>query len=92
MDIIEFFIYGIFFVILFLVFRNEFTSHFYKNNTCDSCKQDLCYPINPKEYKGYWGFRPYKGLLGHINPLWYYPYPYPTPTDYDSCSSKSNLK
>lgn len=53
MDIIEYFIYAIFFVILLMVFRNEFmnlyedfNSHFYKNtnnlNTiCDSCNQNL---------------------------------------------------
>lgn len=103
MDIIEFFIYGIFFAILFIVFRNEFmnlgeefTSHFSNymgtNTTCNSCKQGLWYPFNPKEYYGYWGFKPYKGLWDHINPWWYYPYPYPTPIDYYSCSSKSNLK
>jgi hypothetical protein len=104
MDIIEFFIYGIFFVILFMVFRNEFmnlgeefTSHFLNNinntnTTCDSCKQGLWYPFNPKEYHGYWGFIPYKGLWGHINPWWYYPYPYPTPIDYNSYPPKSNLK
>jgi hypothetical protein len=105
MDIIEFFIYGIFFIILFIVFRNEFmnideefTSYFYKNNnnnnnsntTCDSCKQGLWYPFNPEEYYGYWGFKPYKGLWGHINPWWYYPYPYPTPIDYHSCPTSLN--
>ena len=104
MNIIDFFVYGIFFVILFIVFRNEFmnlserfTSHFLndinKSNTnCDSCKQGLWYPFNPKEYAGYWGFIPYKGLYGHINPWFYYPYPYPTPIDYQSQQSKSNLK
>lgn len=54
MDIIEIFIYGIFFVILFIVFRNEFmnlgekfTTHFFynfnnTNNTNNSCNLERC--------------------------------------------------
>lgn len=64
----------------FINLYEEFTSHFLNNinnTTCDSCKQDLWYPFNPKEYHGYWGFIPYKGLWGKINPWWYYPYSYP---------------
>lgn len=51
-------------------------------------KWGLWYPLDPSEYNGYWGFRPYKGLWKHINPWWYYPYPYPTPINYlqDSCT------
>jgi len=74
MDVIEFFIYVIFFVILFIVFKNEFmnlceefTSHFLNNinntnTTCDTCKQCLWYLFNPKEYLGNWGFKAYKRL------------------------------
>lgn len=114
MDLLEIFMYGLFFVVLYWAFANEFTSSSdsskqleqterfvsnleqeqqeqqeQDNGTC-KFKQGLWYPLDPAAYYGYWGFRPYKGLWGKINPWWYYPYPYPTPINYqtDSCVSK----
>ncbi len=103
MNLLEFLLIGIFFVILFIVFDNEFTNPFINlrepylsvhQSTIDNCKltpklkSGSWYPFNPSNYYGYWGFQPYKGLWGHINPWWYYPYPYPTPIDYYSCDNK----
>lgn len=114
MDLLEIFMYGLFFIVLYWAFADEFISSSNSSNQLEqterfvsnleqeqqeqqeqdkrNCglKQGLWYPLNPEAYYGYWGFRPYKGLLGKINPWWYYPYPYPTPVDYqtDSCVSK----
>lgn len=91
MDLLEIIIVGIFFVVLFFAFKDDFTSAI-KNNEYffsidteinNKLKHGLYYPFNPSDYNNnYWGFRPYKGLWGNINPWWYYPYPYPLPIDY----------
>lgn len=95
--------YGLFFIVLYWAFADEFVSSSNSYNQLErfnsnleqykktwELKQGLVYPLDPAAYYGYWGFRPYKGLWGKINPWWYYPYPYPTPINYqtDSCVSK----
>lgn len=89
MELLELFIIGLFFVVLFMAFRNEFVNqnedYFTSNLTTNNF-----YPLNPSDYRGYWGFRPYKGLWRHINPWWYYPYPYPLPIGFNDCNLKSS--
>lgn len=55
----------------------QFNSNLEQDKRTCRLKQGLWYPLDPTAYYGYWGFRPYKGLWGHINPWWYYPYPTP---------------
>lgn len=100
MDLLEIFMYGLFFIVLFWAFADEFVNPFTSLNLYNKFEQfnpnleheqhELWYPLDPEAYYGYWGFRPYQGLWGKINPWWYYPYPYPTPVGYqtDSCVSK----
>jgi len=100
MDFLEFFLILIFIALLFVIFKNDLVNSDEQFNLFNNeltlntgLKQGLWYPFGPSNYYNYWGFQPYKGLWGHINPWWYYPYPYPTPIDYNSCPSKqSQLK
>ena len=100
--------YGLFFIVLYWAFIDEFISSSNSSNQLEqfnsnleqeeqnksTCKlkQELLYPIEPEAYYGYWGFRPYKGLWVYINPWWYYPYPYPTPINYQTDSCVSKLQ
>lgn len=97
MDLLEFFMICLFFIVLYWTFVDEFiisnnSCELFNSNNKNSCKfkKGVWYPFDPSAYYGYWGFQPYKGLWGHINPWWYYPYPYPTPINYqtDSCINK----
>jgi hypothetical protein len=90
MDFFEFFILGIFLVLLAMAFKNEFYSNC-SNEKFISRGQDnsnsKSYPYEPSNYFNNWGWYPYRGLWPYYNPWWFYPKPYPLPIDYNKCTT-----